>query len=147
MSTSVVIPPAAAALVAEAKPSQSVFPGSQTWTCESTIPGRTTTSTSNWISRAALNCASTGATEAMRPSLIAIERATSPSPHTTRGARITTSNVCLTPSGGGLVCRHAFDGRVTEQFLRAGASRDDGCEHQVDDGAGHPRLKGWEADV
>src|SRR2546428_1887405 len=147
MSTRVVMPPAAAALVAVAKPSQSVFPGSQTWTCESTIPGRTTTSASNSTSRAALRCASAGATEAMRPSRIAIERATSPSPHTTRGARITTSKVCVTPSSGCVACRHLFHGGVAEQLLRTRAARNDGCEHQVDDRSGHPRLEGGEADV
>src|SRR2546426_397684 len=147
MSTRVVIPPAAAAFVAVAKPSQSALPGSQIWTCESTIPGRTTTSASNSTSRDALSSASIGGTETMRPSRIAIERATSPSPHTTRGARITTSKVCVTPSSGCVACRHAFHGGVAEQLLRTRASRNDGCEHQVDDGSGHPRLEGGEADV
>ena len=41
MSTMVVAPPAAAAIVAVAKPSQSLRPGSLTWTCVSTRPGRT----------------------------------------------------------------------------------------------------------
>jgi hypothetical protein len=39
MSTSVVAPPAAAAAVAVAKPSQWVRPGSSTWTWLSTRPG------------------------------------------------------------------------------------------------------------
>ena len=39
MSTMVVIPPAAAALVAVSYPSQSVRPGSLMCTCASTIPG------------------------------------------------------------------------------------------------------------
>src|SRR6185437_873556 len=44
MSTSVVTPPAAAARVAVANPSQSVRPGSLMWTCASTIPGETMSS-------------------------------------------------------------------------------------------------------
>ena len=44
MSQIVVIPPASAAAVADAKPSQSVRPGSLTWTCESTSPGSRATS-------------------------------------------------------------------------------------------------------
>lgn len=44
MSTIVVTPPAAAALVAVQKPSQEVRPGSFTWTWQSTIPGITTLS-------------------------------------------------------------------------------------------------------
>src|SRR2546425_8963891 len=147
MSTRVVIPPAAAAWVAVAKPSQSVFPGSHTWTCESTIPGRTTTSASNSTSRGARSFASTGATEATRPSRMAIEWAASPSPPMTRAARITTSKVCVTHSSGGIDCWHAFDRRVAEKFLDTGASRDDGHKHQVDDGSGYPRLESREADV
>lgn len=44
MSTIVVTPPAAAALVALQKPSQEVRPGSFTWTWQSTMPGITTLS-------------------------------------------------------------------------------------------------------
>ena len=44
MSTIVVMPPAAAASVAVANPSQSVRPGSLTCTCESTRPGSSTSS-------------------------------------------------------------------------------------------------------
>lgn len=44
MSTIVVIPPDAAACVAVANPSQSVLPGSLTWTWLSTTPGITTRS-------------------------------------------------------------------------------------------------------
>ena len=44
MSSSVVTPPAAAALVAVSKPSQSALPGSLTWTWRSTRPGETTRS-------------------------------------------------------------------------------------------------------
>lgn len=44
MSTIVVTPPAAAALVAVQKPSQEVRPGSFTWTWQSTMPGITTLS-------------------------------------------------------------------------------------------------------
>lgn len=44
MSTMVVTPPAAAARVAVANPSQSARPGSLTWTCVSTSPGRSTRS-------------------------------------------------------------------------------------------------------
>jgi hypothetical protein len=44
MSRIVVTPPAAAARVADAKPSHSVRPGSLTWTCVSTRPGIRTSS-------------------------------------------------------------------------------------------------------
>src|SRR2546422_7697213 len=147
MSTRVVMPPAAAALVAVEKPSQSAFPGSQTWTWLSTIPGRTTTSASNSTSRDVLRFASTGATETMRPSRIPIERAASPSPLTTRGARITTSWVCVTQSNGRIDCRAAFDRGVAEQFLRPWTARDDGRADQVRDSPGHPCLESRESDV
>ncbi len=50
MSMIVVTPPAAAAAVAVAKPSQSVRPGSLTWTWVSTRPGMSTSSSlsSDW---------------------------------------------------------------------------------------------------
>ena len=50
MSTIVVTPPAAAARVAVSKPSHSVRPGSLTWTCVSTMPGKTTRSPHSTIS-------------------------------------------------------------------------------------------------
>ena len=49
MSMIVVIPPAAAAAVAVAKPSQSVRPGSLTWTWVSTRPGSSTSSSASWM--------------------------------------------------------------------------------------------------
>lgn len=50
MSTMVVTPPAAAALVALQNPSQEARPGSFTWTWQSTMPGITTLSptSSTW---------------------------------------------------------------------------------------------------
>jgi hypothetical protein len=54
MSTKVVTPPAAAALVAVAKPSHSVRPGSLMWTWLSTSPGMSTWSSgrSTWTTAA-----------------------------------------------------------------------------------------------
>ena len=54
MSTIVVTPPAAAARVALAKPSQSVRPGSLTWTWVSTSPGSSTSSSASTTTSAPL---------------------------------------------------------------------------------------------
>src|SRR3954469_5777063 len=52
MSAIVVVPPAAAPRVAASQPSQSARPGSFTWTCASTTPGRTTRPRASISSRA-----------------------------------------------------------------------------------------------
>ncbi len=68
MSTIAVTPPTAAAAVADAKPSQSVRPGSLTWTCVSTTPGMSTASSGSVSSTLLAQSASSGPTAAMTPS-------------------------------------------------------------------------------
>src|SRR2546430_2435734 len=68
MSISVVTPPSAAALVALAKPSHSVRPGSLTWTCVSTSPGRSISRPGNSATSAASGESRNPATTAIRPS-------------------------------------------------------------------------------
>ena len=94
MSTTVVTPPAAAAAVAEAKPSHSVRPGSLMCTCESTRPGSRTQSSAMVSSAAgaALEVApAAGASkpsiETIRPSLTRTAPARSPSAVIIRRAR------------------------------------------------------------
>ena len=96
MSTRVVIPPAAAALVAAAKPSHSVLPGSQTCTCESTRPGSSTASGPISMTRGAGARRPAGSTATMRPSAIPMLRAASAPSHTARGARMTRSKASAT---------------------------------------------------
>jgi hypothetical protein len=68
MSTRVVMPPAAAARVAVAKPSHSVLPGSQTCTWESTRPGRSTSPAArSRVSRPASALVSSGSTATIVP--------------------------------------------------------------------------------
>src|SRR4029079_1555686 len=86
MSTRVVIPPAAAALVAVAKPSHSVLPGSQTCTCESTRPGSSTASGPSSTTREAGARLPAGSTATIRPSAIPMLRAASAASHTAPGA-------------------------------------------------------------
>jgi hypothetical protein len=68
-TTRVVIPPAAAALVAVPKPSHSVLPGSQTCTCESTSPGSNTTSGPSSTARRPQTRLASGSTAAIRPEI------------------------------------------------------------------------------
>ena len=91
MSPSVVMPPAAAALVAEAKPSHPVFPGSQTCTWVSTRPGSSTTSSSSVTVVVPSGRSRGGAIAAMRPAVTPMPQLASAAPTIARGARITRS--------------------------------------------------------
>lgn len=90
MSTIVVTPPAAAARVAEAKPSHSVRPGSLTWTWVSTRPGSSTSSSARSITRAPSRPLPSGSMATIRPPVTPISRGCSPAvvmircPRTTR---------------------------------------------------------------
>src|SRR5438093_10348648 len=92
MSTIVVTPPAAAALVAVSKPSHSVRPGSLTWTCESTIPGDTTRSPASTTSPASTGTSSKPWTATIRPSMTCTDAGRSAPSATTRRPR-TISNL------------------------------------------------------
>src|SRR6516165_442525 len=99
MATKVVTPPAAAALVAVAKPSHPVLPGSHACTWGSIRPGSTTTSEPSSSTVRAAAGLSTGPTASMRPWLTAMARACSGSPRspdTTRGARMRSSRSTVT---------------------------------------------------
>ena len=88
MSTSVVIPPAAAAAVAVANPSQWVRPGSSTWTWLSTRPGSSTSSSARSTTVAPAGTgASTPATSVIRPSVTTTTAGTVPVGRTVRRAR------------------------------------------------------------
>src|SRR5580700_2542811 len=94
MSTKVVTPPAAAALVAVAKPSHSVLPGSHRCTWGSMRPGSTTTSEPSSSTVRAVAGLSTGWRTSMRPLRTPMARACSGSPRspdTTRSARMRSS--------------------------------------------------------
>ncbi len=90
MSRIVVTPPAAAAFVAEAKPSHSPRPGSLTWTWVSTRPGRSTcvSSTSRTCAEVVLTRSSPVAISTIRPSRTATSAAAMPSGRTARFARM-----------------------------------------------------------
>ena len=90
MSTKVVVPPAAAARVAVAKPSHSVRPGSFRWTWVSTTPGSTASSPTS-SSAAPAGTSAHGATAAMRPPATWIAAGATCPPATTRRDRITRS--------------------------------------------------------
>src|SRR5215469_14731578 len=99
MSTKVVTPPAAAALVAVAKPSHPVLPGSHACTWGSVRPGSTTTSEPSSSTVRAVAGLSTGWRVSMRPLLTPMARARSGSPRspdTTRGARMRSSSSTVT---------------------------------------------------
>ena len=93
MSTIVVTPPAAAALVADSKPSHSVRPGSLTCTWESTIPGSSTSSEPSSTTAAARSPRSDpgASTATICPSLTATSAPRSPSGRTARPARTSRS--------------------------------------------------------
>ena len=82
MSTIVVTPPAAAARVAERKPSHSVRPGSLTWTWESTSPG---SSTASGGSRTTPSAAASGPSTG--PAASGVAATMTPSRMSTRAAR------------------------------------------------------------
>src|SRR5229473_7463153 len=144
MSTSVVIPPAAADFVAVSKPSNSV-PGSEMCACVSTRPGISTVSPSTTISRRPENPASTGPIAPMRPSTMPIVHATSsPRLEMALAARMTSSNSSATHARSDWGFLHL---RVAEQLFGARAPSDQGDYDQVRDGASDPRLQRWEPDV
>src|SRR5215203_558659 len=105
ISMIVVIPPAAAARVAVSKPSQSVRPGSSTWTCVSTMPGSKTSSSLRCTVCSPVRSASSSSIAATMPSRIPTQRGPSPANVMARGARITRSysaigfNPCGAPPG------------------------------------------------
>src|SRR5262245_39364331 len=90
MSTMVVVPPAAAARVAESNPSQSVRPGSFTWTWVSTRPGRTTRSPASTTGVSPVG-SSAPVTSTTRPPATWIVAGRMPSGRTTRRPRTTRS--------------------------------------------------------
>ncbi len=87
MSTMVVTPPAAAARVALAKPSQSVRPGSFTWTWLSTRPGSSASPARSVTSPS--TAAPYGRTSVTRPSRTTTSAGRSPSGRTARRERNT----------------------------------------------------------
>src|SRR5690606_31878572 len=91
MSMRVVIPPAAAARVAVAKPSHSVRPGSLTWTWVSTRPGSRTTSSPYSTTRSPVSAEPSGSTAVILPPVTPMHRPVSPAPVMTRRARMTRS--------------------------------------------------------
>ena len=91
MSMIVVTPPAAAARVALANPSQSVRPGSFTCTWVSTRPGSNTSSSPSWITCAPARSFPSGSIATMDPPETATSRGTNPAVVRTREARITRS--------------------------------------------------------
>src|SRR4051812_41843548 len=99
MSTIVVTPPAAAARVAESKPSHSVRPGSLTWTWVSTRPGTSTSSSARAILRAADGGSSYGVSAVMRPEATPTHTDDSPPSKIARRARTTRSMSAATVGG------------------------------------------------
>ena len=91
MSRMVVTPPAAAALVALAKPSHSVRPGSLTCTCASTRPGRRVSSGASSTTSSPSSPAPRGAMAAILPSRMPTSRGAKPSSPKTRSPRSTRS--------------------------------------------------------
>ena len=87
MSTIVVTPPAAAARVALAKPSQSVRPGSLTWTWVSTSPGSSTSSSASTTTSAPAASASYAPIATTTPSRSRTETDRSAPSTTARPAR------------------------------------------------------------
>lgn len=78
MSMMVVTPPAAAARVAEAKPSHSVRPGSLTCTCVSTRPGMRVSSSASSTVSAPTRLLPRGSMATTRPSLTPTSRGAMP---------------------------------------------------------------------
>src|SRR5688572_24821980 len=104
ISTSVVTPPAAAARVADSKPSQSVRPGSLMCTCVSTRPGKMKRSPASRSTSRGEN--SPVRTAAMVPPRVSISAGPMPSGSTTRRLRMIT--------GGTLACGSSGDRRLDE---------------------------------
>src|SRR5215472_10968381 len=147
MSTRVVMPPAAAARVAVAKPSHSVLPGSHMCTWESTRPGISTTSSSNLSSLAALSLTPGDSIASNRPSLTPMAHPASPSGRSTRGARMRRSTASLMVDGGAHGLWQLLDFRIAKDLRGIPAPRDQPDEYEVDDRAGGPGLDRRRTDV
>ena len=98
MSMIVVTPPAAAALVADAKPSHSVRPGSLTCTWVSTSPGISVSSSASSTVEAAASSLPSGSIATILPSRMPTSRATTPAVVQICRPRITkSSSACGSP--------------------------------------------------
>src|SRR6476661_1394377 len=93
MSMMVVTPPAAAARVADAKPSHSVRPGSLTWTWVSTRPGRSVSSSASSITSAPERPLPSGSIATILPPRTPTSRAAMPAVVRMRLPRMTRSKV------------------------------------------------------